>query len=347
MKRRCRERLKHGLPKTLILEFGAAARTAGARARIGLNSSCIAAFFLPVAKASAQMPEGCWPWSGATQFAGVTGDGKAAAIAVNYVGITVLPSNGTMFLPNETWTSGPYYGNMGTYFADVTGGGKAEAIVVNTSGITVRPSNGGEFLPNELWMTSSSSYLPANGCATYFAEVNGDGKADADFVRASDVLASLSTGGPFSPPSHWTLNPYYGNVGTYFADVTGNSLADAIAVNTTGVTVSLSNGNLFGPSETWTSNPYYAGTSTTLGFTGTLSNLTAADEFLNGALSYLNQSMTVDPSPFFNFAPLFLAGGASFNGPFLTLTSILQLHPVLTPEHSLSKAASIVTHLTI
>jgi FG-GAP-like repeat len=193
-----------------------------------------------------------------TYFADVTGDGKADAIAVNPSGITVRPSSGTEFLPNEIWTSGPYWGNIGTYFANVTGDGKADAIGVNTSGITVRPSNGSEFLPNETWMTSSSSYPPTNGCTTYFADVNGDEKADAVFVCASGILVSLATGASFAPSSPWTLNPYYGNVGTYFADVTGNGLADAIAVNTnTDLTVRLSNGDGFGPNQVGTDIPYY------------------------------------------------------------------------------------------
>jgi hypothetical protein len=59
-----------------------------------------------------------------------------------------------------------------------------------------------------------------------------------------------------------------------------------------------------------------AGTPTTLEFTGTLSNPGTTVVFLNGDVNFLDQSMTLDDSPFFNFAPLSLAGGASYNGPF-------------------------------
>ena len=44
----------------------------------------------------------------------------------------------TVFLPNEGWTQGPYFGTKGTFFADVTGDGRAAAIVVNTDTIPVR-----------------------------------------------------------------------------------------------------------------------------------------------------------------------------------------------------------------
>jgi hypothetical protein len=59
-----------------------------------------------------------------------------------------------------------------------------------------------------------------------------------------------------------------------------------------------------------------AGTSTTLEFTGTLSNPTSAVVFLNGDGSFLDQSLTLDDSPFLTFAPLSLAAGATYAGAF-------------------------------
>jgi hypothetical protein len=59
-----------------------------------------------------------------------------------------------------------------------------------------------------------------------------------------------------------------------------------------------------------------AGASTALKFTGTLSNPTSAVVFLNGDLSFLDQSLTLDDSPFFTFAPLSLAAGGKYSGPF-------------------------------
>ncbi len=59
-----------------------------------------------------------------------------------------------------------------------------------------------------------------------------------------------------------------------------------------------------------------AGTSTTLEFAGTLTNPTSAVVFLNGDGSFLDQSMTLDDSPFLTLAPLSLAAGGTYSGPF-------------------------------
>jgi hypothetical protein len=95
----------------------------------------------------------------------VDGDGKADAIVSNANGITVRRSDGSRFLPNETWTEIGYGGTNGTWFADVTGDGKADAIVSNANGITIRRSNGSRFLPNETW--TEIGYGGTNG--TWFA----------------------------------------------------------------------------------------------------------------------------------------------------------------------------------
>jgi hypothetical protein len=87
----------------------------------------------------------------ATQFADVTGDGRADAIVVNNDKITIRRSDRARFLQHESWTDNPYYGSRGTYFADVTDDGKADAIVVNNDKITVRRSDGARFLQHESW----------------------------------------------------------------------------------------------------------------------------------------------------------------------------------------------------
>ena len=67
------------------------------------------------------IPPGCVPSAGATQFADVTGDGRADAIVVNTTGITVRRSDGSQFLPKwERWTIDPGYG-CARFFADVNG----------------------------------------------------------------------------------------------------------------------------------------------------------------------------------------------------------------------------------
>lgn len=250
--------------------------------------------------------EGAYYGQYGTYFADVTGDRRADAIVVNPDGVTVRRSSGQGFLPNETWAEA-YYGNLtpSNYFADVTGDGLADAIVINGGpggGITIRRSDGSRFLPNETW--SPAALVGVKG--TYFADLDGDRRADLVISDASTVSAVLSNDGfhsalrPISMigyyGSHttryadvtgdgradgivvngdrvtvrrgngkrdmagneaWTEGPYYGDVGDYFADVTGDGRADAIVVNRSGVTVRRSDGIRFLPNETWTDNPYY------------------------------------------------------------------------------------------
>jgi len=148
-------------------------------------------------------------------FIDVTGDGKADAIVVNSNTITVRPSEAATidlpwiqlsyqdFAPNEDWTHGSYYG---AFFADVTGDGRADAIVVNnvlTSGfpgelisatVPVRTSDGSEFAPQDQhdWLVTSHD-------PTQFADVTGDGKADAIVADGGTITVYRSDGTRFLP----------------------------------------------------------------------------------------------------------------------------------------------------
>jgi hypothetical protein len=207
-------------------------------------------------------------------FADVDGDGRADEIVVNSTsGVWVGLSTGTAFEALRQWTTNPYYGtyHIGVYgdsaanpqvldyiaFADVTGNKRADAIVINSNGITVRRSSGSAvngFLPNELWTTDPG----APGCVVSFADVNGDGRADAIYNCSTGTYVRLSNGNFFTSPVNWTSNPYYGNIATYYADVTGDHKADAIAANYSGIDVRRSNGSIFQPPDTpsW-AGPYY------------------------------------------------------------------------------------------
>jgi hypothetical protein len=209
----------------------------------------------------ADLPPGCSPSQLGTYFADVTGDGKADAIVVNTGPngrVTVRPSNGSVFLPNEDWTDIPYFGNVGTNFADVTGDGKADAIAVNTGGITVRRATGHWFGPNETWTVDP--FFGDLNLGTYFADVTGDNLADAIAVTSSGIKVRPSDGTRFLPPQLWTTTAYSGSRGTFFADVTADGIADAIAVNNNKITVRRPwgfNAGAFGSIESWTANAYY------------------------------------------------------------------------------------------
>jgi hypothetical protein len=58
----------------------------------------------------AQVPRGCTPSAVGTQFADVTGDHKASAIAINLSGITVRRPGEKHFERREEWSNGAYFG---------------------------------------------------------------------------------------------------------------------------------------------------------------------------------------------------------------------------------------------
>jgi hypothetical protein len=266
----------------------------------------------PQAAPSQLLPNQDWtggPYYGSigTYFADVNGDGKADAIAVNNDTVTVRLSTGTSFGPNQDWTGGPYYGTAGTFFADVTGNGKADAIVVNNTTITVRLSTGTSFGPNQDWTPAGWVQFPFTGVlGIFFADVNGDGKADAIVVSDTTVTVYPSNGTSFGPGQDWTGGPYYGTRGTYFADVNGDGKADAIVVNDTTVTVRLSTGTSFGPNQDWTGGPYY-------GTRGTYFADTTGDGKAD-AIAVNDSTITVRRSTGSNFGPNLDLSGGPFYG---------------------------------
>jgi hypothetical protein len=212
----------------------------------------------------AQLPGGCTPSSMGTQFADVVGERKAAAIAINQSGVTVRRSDGNAFLSNELWIPQPFFGTdtsgkQNIYFADVNGDGRADAIVSNKTEITVSLSDGARFMQPDPWTREPYFGVYGGKVNNYFADVNGDGKADAIVVNPSGVTVRLSDGNRFRRGEEWTREPYLGALGNYFADVTGDGKADAIVVNNNGITVRRSDGNRFERNELWSTEPFYGG----------------------------------------------------------------------------------------
>ena len=102
---------------------------------------------------------------------------------------------------------------------------------------------------------------------TAFADVTGDGRADAVVANTTlNVTARPSTGSGFLANETWTSDfPFYGDRATFFGDVTGDGKADALAVNA-GIPVAVrrSTGAGFAPNETWTDIPFYGNKGTFL-----------------------------------------------------------------------------------
>ena len=108
-----------------------------------------------------------------------------------------------------------------------------------------------QFLPNQSW--TDNAYYGTRG--TYFADVNGDGRADAIVVNDGGVTARMSDGTKFLGNTTMTSGGFYGTVGTYFADVNGDGKADAIVVNADKIVVRPSSGTSFLPNQSWTNDP--------------------------------------------------------------------------------------------
>jgi FG-GAP-like repeat len=217
-------------------------------------------------------------WGRQNFFADVTGDGRADAIVVNPDGVWVRVTNSRGRMPAATqrnWTGAGFWGWKGTHFADVDGDGRADLIAVDDGGIAVRLSTGTgtrrnprRFAPATYW--TSGPYWGERG--TYFADVTGDGRADAIVVgNDGRVFVSISDGSKFVPDKYWlTTVPNNREPKNYFADVTGpdhdgRRRADLIAINTEGIVVcpALVEGG-FGTCVNWTGNTAFWGTRATL-----------------------------------------------------------------------------------
>jgi len=232
---------------------------------VGLNAETIAMAQTPP-HAVSFAPNESWtsgPYYGSmgTFFADVDGDGRSDAIALNPSTVTVRRSNGTSFSRSEDWTHGPYSGTRGTFFADVTGDHWADAIVVNDDTVTVRRAGADCFIgcwnygfrANEDW-TSGPYY---GSTLTTFADVTGDGRADAVVINGSIVTVRRSDGQRFLANETWATGFTPGEVGTYFFDVDYDGSADLIAVNRGSIIVRASSGSAFGPATDWTGNAWF------------------------------------------------------------------------------------------
>jgi hypothetical protein len=198
-----------------------------------------------------------------TYFADVEGIGRADAIAVNDStegnAIYVAHNTGSSFAGASQWISN-FSGPLGTFFADMNGDKKADAITVSTSGqVQVALSNGQQFLAPTTWSNSLRGYGTPPQYGTYFADVEGIGRADAiavnDSTEGNAIYVAHNTGSSLSGASQWLSN-FHGSVATFFADVNGDGKADAIAVNSDAIYVALSNGHGFGSTIKWTSGSF-------------------------------------------------------------------------------------------
>lgn len=171
------------------------------------------------------------------------------------------------FAEAEKWTDYEFYGDHGTFFADITGDGMA-AIGVNNDAIWYRQSTGSRFEGDDTkgkkQLTTGPFYgdllyegLVNQKEGTFFADVDGDGKADPIAVYKNKPIKVRES--KIAKRKDWTTSPFYGEVDTFFADVDGDGRADAIAVNQSNVIVKRSKSFEFGPEEEWLSHSFSRG----------------------------------------------------------------------------------------
>ena len=202
------------------------------------------------------------------QFADVNGDGKADLLYFDTGRsnqVLVGLSNGVNgFSTPTSWLQhGASTPNQMKY-ADVNGDGKADALYFDTSrsnGVWVALSTGSGFTAPTMWLQHGAS-TPDQ---MQYADVNGDGKADAlyfDTSRSNGVWVALSTGSGFTAPTMWLQHGASTPSQIQYRDVNGDGKADALYFDTfrsNGVWVALSNGTTaFGAPTPW----YQAGPST-------------------------------------------------------------------------------------
>jgi hypothetical protein len=100
--------------------------------------------------------------------------------------------------------------------------------------LNVLPSTGSGFGAYSNW--TGGPVACDEGC--YFADANGDGKADFIAQDMDGLYVLLSNGSGFEAPANWTNGTtVLCDLGCFLADVTGDGAADFIAQDDDGIWV--------------------------------------------------------------------------------------------------------------
>ena len=166
-------------------------------------------------------------------FTDVNGDGKDDRIYWNYTASNgqlqiQLATGGGQFSTNTIYQSGSTSSDTKFYFADINGDGMNDKIYWNYNAASGQlliqlATGGGQFSSSTIYQTGSA-YSYTN---FYFADVNGDGKADKIYRRYDaafgNILINYGKGnGEFEDWILYARGSEYSNTNFYFADVDGN-----------------------------------------------------------------------------------------------------------------------------
>lgn len=188
-------------------------------------------------------------------FADVDGDGDDDAVGFGVDGIYVALSDGSSFASTPTKWSTAFSYNGGwrvnmhpRMFADVDGDGDDDAVGFGIDGIYVALSNGSSIENNPTKWSTDFSYNKGWQVDMYprtFADIDGDGDADAVGFGQDGVYVVRSDGSGFGSITRWTKGFDY-NSGwrvsdhaRVLGDVTGDGAADAVGFGLDGIYIGI------------------------------------------------------------------------------------------------------------
>lgn len=185
----------------------------------------------------------------------VTGDKKADLITFTASSVELRISNGSGFLAPVTVSTTPFYSATGTYLADIDGVNGLDLIVVDSTSVKSRkfvPCATGTCLDPVVTLMPSTLSFDYLG----FADVTGDGKADAVGIFSTGAT-KIRRGTGFSlsaTPELWGTQALrsHDSVTTkkvILRDITGDGVADLVVVNSNEVFMRRSNRFSFGSNE--------------------------------------------------------------------------------------------------
>lgn len=206
---------------------------------------------------------GGWDGSIKNFLADVNGDGKSDLIRIyktrdGGANAQVNPSDGAGY-PGQSFNSGigDWNADIKDYFTDVNGDGKADLVRIyhHSSGnafAQVNPSNGSGY-PSQSFNSNIGGWNP--DIKDYFADINGDGKADLIRIYQHTTghayaQVNLSNGAGFpSESANGDVGGWNSSLNDYLADVNGDGKSDLIRIYQNGANsfaqINLSNGHGF------------------------------------------------------------------------------------------------------
>ncbi len=211
-------------------------------------------------------------WDPSTVRVGdVNGDGRSDVCGRGAIGITCAvsvqsTSTAEDRLPHTVFRAVHHSSQINAapageiHLADVTGDGQADVCIASAAGISCAPSNVvGELGAFRAWSAADHPAVADASSVFAFADVDGDGKADACSRSANGISCARNLGRRFDVARAWLVDAttmrswadarYASSV--RLADVDGDGRADVCGRAPSGIICAMSNGKSFGAPERW------------------------------------------------------------------------------------------------